>query len=455
MRQLLRLWFSPDEPVDRRTYFEHGLGLAVVKYAVDAALIWTFVHVPWTPVDYITAGVSLEQSKLAGVPMLLSTALALWTAPFFWIGLSMSARRARDAGTSAWFAQLFFVPVLNYVFIAIMCALPSRSTEPSAPAIHHGRPPERELARQLRAIGLGAAAGIGMILLAVGPWESYGAGLFFGGPFLIGAVTAYAYNRSYPATPRETRAVVLLTLVIIGLATIAFAIEGLLCLVMALPFAFLIALMGSSFGRWMALTDHASPRQAALAMLLLPAAAPLMDSRDAPKLYEVRSAIDIDAPPLTVWQNVVSFPRLDRPTDLLFRIGVAYPIGARIDGQGVGAMRYCDFSTGAFEEPITRWEPGARLSFDILRNPPPMREWSPYAIAPPHLDGYFTAKRGEFRLIALPNGRTRLEGSTWYELRMGPEVYWAWFATAIVERIHTRVLVHIKQVSESSKGGAP
>ena len=78
-----------------------------------------------------------------------------------------------------------------------------------------------------------------------------------------------------------------------------------------------------------------------------------------------------------------------------------------------------------------------------------MREWSPYAISPPHLDGYFASKRGEFRLIALPNGRTRLEGSTWYELKMAPEAYWSIFATAIVERIHMRVLEHVKAVTET------
>lgn len=111
-------------------------------------------------------------------------------------------------------------------------------------------------------------------------------------------------------------------------------------------------------------------------------------------------------------------------------------------------MRYCDFFTGSFVEPITRWEPGVRLSFDITSAPAPMREWSPYQISPPHLDGYFGAKKGEFRLIALPNGRRRLEGSSWYEVEIAPEVYWSLFATAIVGRVHMRVLGHIKEVTE-------
>jgi hypothetical protein len=105
-------------------------------------------------------------------------------------------------------------------------------------------------------------------------------------------------------------------------------------------------------------------------------------------------------------------------------------------------MRYCTFSTGSFVEPITRWEPGRRLSFDVTDSPAPMRELSPYrGVSPPHLDGYLRSKRGEFRLVDLGDGRTRLEGSTWYELEMAPEAYWQIFSDALIHRIHERVFI--------------
>jgi hypothetical protein len=146
------------------------------------------------------------------------------------------------------------------------------------------------------------------------------------------------------------------------------------------------------------------------------------------------------------------FPPLPAPSELVFRLGIAYPTKAEIIGQGVGATRYCVFSTGTFVEPITHWEPGRRLSFDVVTQPRPLQEWSPYAdVMPPHLDGYFRSRRGEFRLIALPNGRTRLEGSTWYEMRLYPEEYWVLFGDAFVHRIHERVLAHIKREAETSR----
>jgi hypothetical protein len=59
------------------------------------------------------------------------------------------------------------------------------------------------------------------------------------------------------------------------------------------------------------------------------------------------------------------------------------------------------------------------------------------------------SRRGEFRLVALPGGRTRLEGSTWYTLAIYPEGYWRGFGDALLHAIHGRVLAHIKRLSET------
>ncbi|MDP6740772.1 MAG: hypothetical protein QF404_12260, partial [Planctomycetota bacterium] len=161
-------------------------------------------------------------------------------------------------------------------------------------------------------------------------------------------------------------------------------------------------------------------------------------------------AIEIDAPPQVVWENVVSFSELPPPDGWLLSTGIAYPLRARIEGQGVGAVRYCEFTTGPFVEPITHWDPPWRLSFDVQEQPDPMQEWSFYAhVNAPHLDESFHSVRGEFRLAALPHGRTRLEGSTWYVVDMGPAHYWKLWGDGIVHRIHERVLRHIKNLSEA------
>jgi hypothetical protein len=78
-----------------------------------------------------------------------------------------------------------------------------------------------------------------------------------------------------------------------------------------------------------------------------------------------------------------------------------------------------------------------------------MTEWSPYqSVKAPHLEGYMVSKGGEFRLVPLPGGRTRLEGTTHYTIAIYPEIYWVVYAELLLHGIHSRVLDRIKTISE-------
>ena len=118
-----------------------------------------------------------------------------------------------------------------------------------------------------------------------------------------------------------------------------------------------------------------------------------------------------------MWSPFSELPPAD---DWLFDLGIACPTCATIEGKGVGAIRYCNFTTGPFVEPITVWDEPYVLAFDVTSQPPPMKELSPYNIHPPHLDGHLESKRGEFRLIRVEGERTKLIGTTWYKHNMWP-----------------------------------
>jgi hypothetical protein len=159
----------------------------------------------------------------------------------------------------------------------------------------------------------------------------------------------------------------------------------------------------------------------------------------------------VNASPEKVWQQVIAFSEIPAPDELIFRAGVAYPIRAEIHGSGPGAIRYCMFSTGPFVEPIEIWQEPTLLRFRVTENPAPMNELSPYShIEPPHLHGYFESHQGQFQLTQLPDGRTRVEGTTWYSHALWPQVYWRHWSDYIIHKIHIRVLRHIKAEAESS-----
>jgi hypothetical protein len=245
----------------------------------------------------------------------------------------------------------------------------------------------------------------------------------------------------------------MLSITLTGVVMFCVAFEGAVCLMMAMPIAYVFGILGAFFGHCLQRNSRSASSDMAVLVVLLLASPTLMGLEAAlpqrAPLYAVRTSVVVDAPPAAVWRNVIAFPDLPLPTEVLFRAGVAYPQRAHIVGMGVGAVRYCEFSTGAFVEPITAWEPGRALAFDVVRNPEPMQEWSPYGhIDTPHLHGYMLSRRGRFDLRPLPGGKTLLVGTTWYQHHLWPASYWRLWSDAVIHQIHRRVLEHIKRLSE-------
>lgn len=293
------------------------------------------------------------------------------------------------------------------------------------------------------AVGL-VLTGLALLLTRTG---TYGLTLFVALPVAVGAFGAWV---SKPKTAGKAVVGGMAANLIASLAFLLAGQEGFICIAMALPLALPLGALGGWLAYW---TTHKRTLVNGTAMLLiLPVcfATLRFDVTAKPDVFQVRSSIEIAAPPERVWKNVIAFSELPPPHEWYFKSGIAYPIRARIEGTGPGAVRYCEFSTGPFVEPIEVWDEPHLLRFSVAQNPAPWNEWSPYSkIVPRHLHGYFISKQGQFLLTPLPDGHTLLEGTTWYQHGLWPETYWTLWSQAIIHRIHMHVLTHIKNVSES------
>ncbi len=462
---LLLLLFGLRAPVSRRSYVMAGGCLFLLKYTLESLYFSRLLGRPLTPEEFlgpffIGRAALVQQLSIGGGWVLLGLQL-----PFLWIGLTMSVRRALMAGLRPWWGFLFLVPLVNYLLIALLVALPDRAAKAS-PA---ESPVESDVLtrhntgflRALRAALFGALFGLGMVGVCVYQFRSYGAVLFIATPIMVGFVSAAIATRlshldSLPARRERwlaLQAAIMSAVLIVALVLLS-GVEGGMCLLMAvipgLPCLLVGALVGIRLGKGAGHVGMVLDRKDFGAIVLFPLAA-LGEAQvaEAPELVRTSSVI-IEAPPEVVWRHVVRFDPLPEPTEALFRAGIAYPKSARIEGEGVGAVRYCEFSTGAFVEPITSWDAPHRLAFDVTENPPPMRELSPYELVDaPHLNGFMRSKRGEFRLVPLEGGRTRLEGTTVYALEIFPSTYWQLWTDHIVGKIHHRVLTHIKAEAEA------
>ncbi|NBV46306.1 MAG: SRPBCC family protein [Planctomycetia bacterium] len=455
MRRWGRIWFGLDEPVDRATYAASGLGLAVFKYAVEALVIGVTTGHRLTPLEFVSPSIVTRMSILEQAPQWLGLALALWTVPFVWIALSMSLRRAYAAGLSPWLGTLVLLAPVNFVVMAILAFLPdARPTAGSATdPVKGDRLPGPLGSTQPGMFAVMASLAVGAVSLASGLYvfHSYGGVLFFGTPLVMGMVSGYVFNRPVSRSIGATLKIGLLVMLLAGGVLLVFALEGIICLVMAVPIVMPMALAGAILGKWVADCTSAVMSQLVGVVLAIPflAGAEAL-TRQIPERV-VLTTVEVDAPPEVVWQRIVEFPDLPAPTDWFFRCGIACPMRARIEGTGVGAVRHCEFSTGDFVEPITAWEEPVRLAFDVVDQPDPMVELTPWRhVHPPHLeDRSLESQRGEFRLIDLGDGRTRLEGRTWYTFDMHPQIYWTLWSDFSIHRIHRRVLDHIKRLAEA------
>lgn len=457
MFYLPKLWLGVSNSVNQVQYAVSGLALMVLKYGVEALLIWMFVARVYWPWDFVNPLVSARTELLAGGPTWLGWFLFFWSLPFVWVALSMSVRRAADAGGPPWVGLLVLVPLVNLVFMVVMCFLPSAQGDNWSPTRSEKGPDDFDFEAAgaglfALALSLGLLVGAGMIGLSVLLMQSYGGSLFMGAPLMMGVTSAYILNRRAPQGYGVSVGLGAGVILAGCAALLLFALEGFICIVMAMPIMVPLGAIGGLLGKAIADATRRSGYELMATIGVLPV---LMLAEtfvnDTPE-YAVTTTVEIDAPPEVVWQNVIAFPELPPAEEWYFRAGIAAPQRARIEGTGVGAIRYCEFTTGVFVEPITHWEPGRRLAFHVTEQPAPMFELSPYRhVHPPHLHGYLRSNRGEFLLVELPDGRTRLQGTTWYEFEMFPQAYWTLWSHDLIHRIHLRVLNHVKREAEGAR----
>lgn len=310
---------------------------------------------------------------------------------------------------------------------------------------------QKHSTQKILSIALPCILGWTFAYLATNVFRDYAFGLFIWLPLVLGATSTLILAHKNSVPRKELRNNSYWTLLIFCVGLLAFAWEGIICLAMAAPIGFLFTYLGFLIGHGLSKSklNNRTPTVIILLMLSVPSLMAFENNiKTSDDIRSVTTSIEVNASPETVWKNVVAFPQLKEPTEFIFKTGIAYPINATINGQGVGAVRHCNFSTGSFVEPITTWDEPKLLKFSVDEQPEPMKEISFYDIHPNHLHGYWVSKEGQFKLTGLPNGHTLLEGTTWYINKIKPNFYWTTWSDYIVHKIHQRVLEHIKTQAE-------
>ncbi len=276
----------------------------------------------------------------------------------------------------------------------------------------------------------------------------YGWTLFLLAPFFIGAATGYVANRRIDLGAWRTFNLVVVTHLVGALALLSFALEGVVCLVLAAPLVVGIGQLGALFGRSLATARRPPIADTFSGLIALPLAFAIERGLPDTTHFTSTQVIDVRAPPAAVWTAVTHMGRIDAAPGPIFRLGFSYPTAGVIFGEGVGAIREGHFSTGVAYERVTEWSPGRRLTFAVLSDAPSLRELSPYrTVHAPHVEGYFRTRTARFELTPIPGG-TRLTLTTTHELDLNPSIYWTPLAEWVTRQNQVRVLTHFKRLAE-------
>ena len=382
---------------------------------------------------------------LAGVLALLLTA---------WIAYRRAARLRSDF--AALWALLSCVPILG-VGIALWLGTASDDDEAGQPGT------SEKLAGQLVIPALlcwamisGLTALMEMQLFPQLNQQRYlSLSLLFIVPLVTAGIAGFLSARAGRTLSQSIGAAFLTLTAILTILGFA-AMEGVICILIAAPFVGLLGIIGALLGHWLATLTSRPAYQVQSAAWLAVIVCAIGESIAPPAPLEdvVSSEVIINATPAQVWKQLKDIRDLPAPTEPLFVFGVAHPLEAYVVGEGgVGAARVCRLSTGDMPERITVWKPEQELKFIVLDTPAAMREATIFGqdLDGAHLHTTYTSLDGGFRLEALPNGQTRLTGTSRYLLAITPASYWNLWTREIVSQVQLRVMNHVKAKAEAAQ----
>jgi uncharacterized membrane protein YhaH (DUF805 family) len=297
-----------DGKVTRGTYALFGICGLAIKHNLDRFIaykfgfrwgVWNYLD----PLERATQFYPLSSSEKKFLAILLIPAL-----PFIWIGITMTVKRLRDADQPLWLTLLFFVPIINMLFFGLLIVLPSQEAAPPANSLDKpGTRPVSPYWPTSRTGSAAAAVVITALLGVVATWVilrftgNYGMTLFISLPFVMGYLAVVIYNRNQQVDSGDVLGIVSLSLLLTCAGITAIAVEGVICLLMAAPLAWLLAI----FGGFLAMLIHgrtqsqqATPSMFAMMLASLPILLGVEHIAPPPlPRFQVHTTIEIAAPP--------------------------------------------------------------------------------------------------------------------------------------------------------------
>jgi hypothetical protein len=268
-----------------------------------------------------------------------------------------------------------------------------------------------------------------------------GGSFVLGVPFAVGAITVFAR----PATERTSSNAIsgaCLAILLFVVGTGVLLLEGLICIMMALPLFMLLGLAGAGIA--MLIVKRHDRRQMNIGVIaFLPVLSSVVEARlDDPLAtlptalvrHEVVREAVLDASAEAIWSKLVNTPPIpvdQHSASIAVRIGAPAPQSGATRSSAEGMIRRSFWGKSVyFDEPITAMQEHRYLAWTY--------RFYPDSFPPGSMDEhvviggeYFDLTDTDYTLQPLPDGRTRLK------IRIGFHVNtdFNWYALPVAELV--------------------
>jgi hypothetical protein len=301
----------------------------------------------------------------------------------------------------------------------------------------------------------------GIALLNTGVLERSYSGIAFMGiiPFAIGALATGAGLQIY-SHYGCILAPVLVFAVLFPLVHYGIA-EGLICIIMVLPF-WISAGLGGGLATWIihlrrqrrgAGAAGGNTRLKVAWLMTLPFALLFAEEASPPDWQErtVSRSVIIAAEADTVWPLLVAIPAVSTDEGIATFThdiaGIPRPAEARLVQRGASLVREGRWGADIrFEERITALEPGRRIAWDFAFPDDSVQRYTDHHISP---DGpLLKIAHGGYTLTPLPGGRVEVSLATTYRMRSRLGWYMELWGERLLGDVSDNVLAIIRQRAE-------
>lgn len=256
----------------------------------------------------------------------------------------------------------------------------------------------------------------------------YGATLFVLAPFLAGCVAGLRASTAIGAG-----LILIATASSLSSTLVIIAIEGFICILMALPIILAAGFLGlvivriaKRIGR-VARTPGCSSIALLLGVFLVGCSA--IAEREYVRQDPYDSVVTSRVFPETidhVWDELLEFRQIEGEKPILLKLGLPVPLLCVMDGKGIGAHRICYFDHGTIEQQVSVWKPPVKLELQITDVTLPGKDWLQF-------------KSATYELEVLNTGETMVRRTTRYDSVLRPRIYWRSLERLAIQSEHQYV----------------